>query len=747
MLRFAAFQWVWGLLFLLILFSVAVAMGSLAVEATAFKATARPARFFFGFALTPIVVGSWMMAISLLPSFFGKQYVVLLVPFMLSLWVLCRNRRCLRLFLGEATLLLGRARREAKHCYKSCNVKGTIEKWTPTIRRVLLLALYAGLALVAVFAVWYKFLHRPGSSWPHTFAIGYNLFLYALRLMERYLRLPTIILSMAALVFYIFWVKKGRPFFAFINSSFFSLAAMLMLGIFLMRITIYYVSPNMVAHDASQYLSEALRFSRTLHYTEISSYMGAPQGTIIGTTHNFLWPAYISFGTICTEYGNMGVTTGLAALLALRMSVVFMFAGLLAVAMLLPARRTTCLLVLALAFLAPNFASIICNYSRDGFRVTALLLLLCLLCMFSAGGCRYSLSFYIFAFFTGFFIASGHPINLIIGVCIGLPWLVLELAHAKGFKHLFPLVGCLFAGFVASIYNILYAYIRTGSSDGNVFQDALFAGTAMETAYLQHFTQSVARGSGLLWKTYAIFADDTFLLYPISLLLTAWAVVLLFRKRYKAGMAEKIVLFVNLSLFAGIYLFNFITWGRFTYMEWMVRNHRYSWHLYFFAALAVAASLRVLAGYYGIAQKSRLLGVVQALVVTVGVLTAAATAKDCMLRIRSLNRYCVGTAGVLRQCIELAQPGRALTTSSRLTYIFNNTLISGETFYCRDLIAAQSFLQVENFLQEKQITVVFFDKVDSQLWWTESILYDYLRTSTRFSRAENDRALVFFLEA
>ena len=99
-------QWIWGILYLIVMLVLSYCAGIFFVQKGEGKITDRVERFLIGFSLTPVVVAIWMIFISFLPRFAGKQYAAFFAPFAAAVIYLLHNRKAVAGSIKAAGRLL-----------------------------------------------------------------------------------------------------------------------------------------------------------------------------------------------------------------------------------------------------------------------------------------------------------------------------------------------------------------------------------------------------------------------------------------------------------------------------------------------------------------------------------------------------------------------------------------------------------------------------------------------------------------
>lgn len=97
-------QVMFAVIYTLSLVLISMASGILCVKQRLFSSDNRIALFIIGFSVTPILISLWMMLASFLPGIPGKKYFILLLPVLLSVFVLVREKNNLAEIIGQLFL-------------------------------------------------------------------------------------------------------------------------------------------------------------------------------------------------------------------------------------------------------------------------------------------------------------------------------------------------------------------------------------------------------------------------------------------------------------------------------------------------------------------------------------------------------------------------------------------------------------------------------------------------------------------
>ncbi|MDR2347386.1 MAG: hypothetical protein LBD90_01945, partial [Bifidobacteriaceae bacterium] len=237
--------------------------------------------------------------------------------------------------------------------------------------------------------------------------------------------------------------------------------------------------------DGLQYLSESKYFLRHFGPGGWASLEAAADSSVVGTTHNFSWSAYLAFALQHT-LGPIGPGSDAAAGAALGFSAICLLAALTALAAALRDWRVGTAAI-AILTVTPAFGYVLSDSSRDAFRITGLLV--CLLVTWGAAraaadGRRLRLGSAALAVLGGYYAIAAHPINALalVGLAAGLvAWAIASGRAGWRFWALGAVTGL---GAAAGIAGPLLSWLRGGQLEGDYISTAtIFAGTPYEQNY------------------------------------------------------------------------------------------------------------------------------------------------------------------------------------------------------------------------------------------------------------------------
>lgn len=612
-------QLVWGCTYLVLIMTISVCSGVFLVRCKGLPIMNSVEKFCIGFSLTPLLLALWMILVSFLPTFWGKQYVVLFAPFLAAVVYLLSGRK----------ILADKGQLMAKHLFQSA--------WSKALALLCLL-----------------------------------LFVYKI---------------------------------------------------------IASISGYMIYHDAAFYMGEALKFSQSLSFHDISTFRDMGDGSLNGSVHNFIWPAYISYGMICTDFQSSGFAHDFAALLSIRLMVLYLLVALWGLVYAVCRKITMCNLSIIIFFLVP-FTSILQAYSRDFFRMIPLLLIIELFYVEAyriPKGEAFSVFGIVLLMLVVFFIPSGHPINLFVAFPIGVIWIVCHVLEKKEIRSLASSVLAIAVAGILGIYNIIYAVLATGSTDGNcsLYFDNIFEGTNLKQVYLDYMASTMSIDMGFLQTAKKIFYMDRFKINLICIVLCVICCIvsLAMQKKHKNNF-----IFIPLCYLAAVFMIilgDFIPWGGFSYSNWLSRNSRYAFQFYMLAIPCIVFVLNCLIDGKKV---ERITGAVVSLFCSIIALNVLMTYDAKAVKIWEQEYFSQSGARVL-DALERAEDGKnVLVGQSDFAYTSGLRVKVLPSYYGVDLFAAQSPEDVANYFTKNNIEYICLECDYLPIFWKYAVFYNCMQT-------------------
>jgi len=344
-----------------------------------------------------------------------------------------------------------------------------------------------------------------------------------------------------------------------------------------------------VGQDALQYLGEALKFANGRSLETITDYRGSDDGTLLGTTHGFVYQAYLSHSLINTGNNPLGYPYDLAARVAFQVTFVYMLLSLMALA------GTSCqagagTFSIILLLQVPQLFYISEASSRDGFRIIPLLLLIAVLSGLSP--LRLKSNLQIKQLFAPMLISAlalmSHTLDGFVVLCIWLAWLAWAILGGVKWRYIFLVSGAIGLGLAASSGGYIRSYLETGKIwTENDYLINAYQGSPLLDEYLKR-DQARMEGTTSLGSKISLLIkrDQSRLSLPgmtcAVLIIAFW----LFLKKHKPSEYE---LFLGLTTvtvalpFLGVF-----DVSSYRLSDWFIKNFRYPLHWYPMAAVCLA---------------------------------------------------------------------------------------------------------------------------------------------------------------
>lgn len=347
------------------------------------------------------------------------------------------------------------------------------------------------------------------------------------------------------------------------------------------------ISGYQVNFDASFYMAEALKYVKDMSFHHIATHKDFYDGTLPGSVHNFLWPGYLSFALLFSENGDFGLNHDLSVYFAFILAGLYLISALWgAIVSITDSIKLACVGSLSLVY--TPFFTMLRMSSRDLFRSIPILLLISLLyfdlkCSSTVNKNR---GFDFILLLCCYYLVGGHPINIFTGGIIGIVWLVLCIVKKKVGIHIIRKTFFMMLGVFIGAYNFIYAIVDTGNISGNcsLYSENIYQGTSILEVANQYFASTMIRNNRFSDIINKIFEGDRYRVCTIAALCSIVLIVIFLLKR-EINIMIPMVYTCSYILIA---LGRFISWGNFTYSEWLTRNKRYSYHFYTLAILCIA---------------------------------------------------------------------------------------------------------------------------------------------------------------
>ncbi len=513
-----------------------------------------------------------------------------------------------------------------------------------------------------------------------------------------------------------------------------------------------------IANDAAQYLSEALKYCKTLSTDSINTFRGWPDGTLRGNIHNFIWPAYVSHALITTDMSSLGYPYDFAARLAFQITILYMLLSLIALSGLIRQKGVSALSILVL-LLVPNFEYVTSDLSRDAFRIIPLLLLTTVLI-----GSTYQVRIYrkfgkylLLPFIAGYFAVGGHMLSILPMSSIIIAWLICVLKPGKltqkyNFRYL-AIALAVAIGTLIGGNQLIQAYIETESIVGDaVYNDKAIAGTPLEKEYIKVQEGRLLGTNNTLERLKVIISRDHYILSVVGVF-TALITFFRFRLHITKNKKNPLCIISLIVLINALTISDLFSWAGFSLTKWYVMNERYQLHFYPFAAVCIAAFML---GLYGSCLKKPLenkdiilrkalltLPIVLILFFSIKTVANVWVHRDPAIFTDRLHQIISPTkAAITEHSIQ-----NILLDDMRYNYYLGSNAILMYTKPTWPIIKATNAEQLRNEFRSLDIQLVVLTQTGIKTYWEKIHLYKYLEEPENSEiLCDNDYIKIYLLK-
>lgn len=506
--------------------------------------------------------------------------------------------------------------------------------------------------------------------------------------------------------------------------------------ILLRQVCISSYSP-VVGADANEYLSAALRYVNDLRFCSITLFDGTPDGSLMPLMHHPTWILYLGNALMYTPTAGMGIYVDFAARLAFQMTYIYLFAAIAAcTSAIVKNNNGIMLLSTALPLAFSLFSYIYTASSKDAFRLIPLVLLPIVLLgvekKFQQG--RRDCKGLLIAFGTGCFVMMGHPINALTAVTIVIAFSIYLLNQKRLFcKQTINLYVATATGALIGSFQIVLAFLKTGSLMGTGYDaTALLKDTAYWPNFLE-YTKNRLQGTETYWERLFLILkrDGGILSVPavVGAVISIVGVFILLKKGKNISEYGymSIVVFLNSLLLTDI-----VQWSDTTLSKWCVMNARYTFQIYIFSGIFVAASIsKIIENGFRLAFRKRLV-----ITVILGVYVTIPLAVVCfrMPQYEPLERYKIANCIVdeyvqVSMCASKFPGSRVLIDNFYANYYLNDTAL---TFLSENAILireAETLEELDQAMEAENISVIMLTESLRDVYWKDAPLEEYVHNT------------------
>ena len=506
--------------------------------------------------------------------------------------------------------------------------------------------------------------------------------------------------------------------------------------------------PPVDGFDALGYLGKSLAFAQQRSLAAVTGAQGSADGRLVGDTHGFLFPAFLSQALLTTGNNPSGYPYDQAGRAAFQVTFLYMLLSVIALtgAIRYPGSGA---LALLLFLQVPQFAIISSNSSRDAFRIIPLMLLMAVLMGLSPSRLRSRLPplSLLPPLLLAAFSLWGHSLGGFVAATMILAWAIWSLWQRAYWLNVILVSGAVGVGLLLSSWHLLDIYLKTGqlfsiesAVKGTPLAELLATRSQAYRTAAQLTTPQ--RLSMLLERDHYILSIPGIL--GAGLAIALWA-------KLKHEKWAKAIPFVGLTVVA--ILLPFI--GLFDYKDyplsqWLAANERYPLHWYVFAAVGLA----MLVGYYYNRFRShpnrhiRLLTMVAWVLLTLGVsYSAYKTIMSEWPIPNEREKWLFENLEPIEAALHRIPGKRLLLEDARFNYYLNNQAVILYTPPTWPIIQARSEREVQSALNELNIGAVILQEAYLSGWWDQIPLFDFLNNpKLTFVAARNSWQRVYIVD-
>lgn len=489
-----------------------------------------------------------------------------------------------------------------------------------------------------------------------------------------------------------------------------------------------------LAHDGLVYLSRALSFAQERTIDATTDFRGSTDGTISGSSHHFLFPAYLSYALITTNpHDSLGYPNDHAARTAFQVTIIYMLLSVGALAQ--TARRLlgTTPLAILLLLQVPQLEYMSYSPGRDSFRIIPLVLLGTALIGLSPQRMQYKLQ--ITALLPPLILAAfslaGHTLGGFVVVTMTLAWFIWVTLQKPRWLNILLVLIALGIGLLVSSEDYFDAYIETASFRGYGQREGAIEETILENIPPKQERTIIAYNSTLPQRIMILLKRDQFRLSIPGFL---GAVLVLFLwTRFKQNRQVKPIVFISFTvIFTTLPVFGLFDYKNYQLSKAFVGNFRYLQHWYPFAAVGLAMLISY--WYHSLTTRycrSLIKPVLSFLFILLAstITFSAYQIIESRWRTPSISRDIefAKTTELLESTLQqIPATKKLLLEDDRYNYYLNNQAIVMYSRPTWSIIHAQNDSEVAESLKNLNIGAVVFQEENIYGWWNQIALFDFL---------------------
>lgn len=500
--------------------------------------------------------------------------------------------------------------------------------------------------------------------------------------------------------------------------------------------------PHWFGDDITQYVGQSKYFLDHFSPEGIIGILGSPDGALVGDSHQFAWCGYLAYAMLhCFGTPGYGNDPALAA--AALLTVVFAAAGVLAALSFFQSKRVSCLgLVLFLGLSGTHL--IFQGLSRDGFRLAGLLFLFtALIAVLESQKWQRQKKLLaghlLFPMAGAAFAVIGHPISIMGAIPIALSLFSWLLIRKQLNLRAVAVAASAGVGALLGAIHLIINWVTTGSASGDyvAVMDVLI-GTPYEASSKAFMHGRIEGNEHYLQRIVTIFGREGNLVMYFGVIAVIVLLVLVLKSSIKSRTAPVTLLAAFVYLFSLLMINDLFVWYGDSMSRWLVMNPRYQYHIAWFATYAVCALYAQF-----VHSPVRVGTLVNTLPTVTASVLSLATAWICIFPVAAtIQPYYLPVLEIDRSYY-----GQILTNNNSLAYCLDNQVTSILTMPARDLLLAEDPETFAQRLAEHNIRVIVVENNYNELFFKDGPMGQYLRDKRNFSQIDktNPRITIYYL--
>jgi len=343
--------------------------------------------------------------------------------------------------------------------------------------------------------------------------------------------------------------------------------------------------------DATEYLSNALKFIETMSFTGINNFNGVNDGSLLAIIHHPGWILYLAFGLLHTS-GDIGFPNDYVVRFAIQFCLICLFIAGIGLVSLLGKRGNSLWLGILMPISYEMISHVFKQHTRDAYRIIPLLIFIGILIFWGQAKMnkrKIESGAYIISFVTCMFIMIGHPINALQAIIIVVAFFIwLFMNRCIDNDIIFLGISSLIGGLVG-MYQIIWAYVMTGKMTGvKIDIDKLLINSDYYRNYMDYSERRLRGANSYFERLKLILLQDKGVLLVPAICI---AIIIIFICMKKKDYKNILIPFSVLVILQSLLFTDIVSWSGGTLSEWSVKNWRYTLQIYVIYGIFVGSVL------------------------------------------------------------------------------------------------------------------------------------------------------------